>query len=363
MADAEHSLAGQMGHRGFAPAHVGDPHRDSLPLIETIKNKIARPPWLMIGVYMIAVGAVMYIAGVILIVPRFVFGLEAMLRPVAENLVWYSGAPVFFGLALALSDILIFFERKRAPRVYRDDPIDKEMVTVVLTAYNDEDSIGDAVRDFSSHPKVSDVIVVSNNSTDRTFEIAESAGAMTFNEPTQGYGACVYRCFREALSRTENELIVLCEGDRTFRASDIDKLLAYSPHADIVNGTRIVEMLRARSTQLTAFMFYGNLFAAKLLEAKHLGKTTLTDLGSTYKLMRRDALEFLMAKLTPGVNLEFNAHFLDVAMSSGVSLIEAPVTFHKRAGVSKGGNTDNLRAMKVGLGMIRGLTFGWRPER
>ena len=45
-----------------------------------------------------------------------------------------------------------------------------------------------------------------------------------------------------------SELIVLCEGDRTFRAYDLDKLLAYAPHADIVNGTRTVERLRARVT-------------------------------------------------------------------------------------------------------------------
>ena len=30
----------------------------------------------------------------------------------------------------------------------------------------------------------------------------------------------------------------------TYRAYDIDKFLAYAPHADIVNGTRIVEQLR-----------------------------------------------------------------------------------------------------------------------
>ncbi|MEL6361489.1 MAG: glycosyltransferase family 2 protein [Pseudomonadota bacterium] len=330
---------------------------------QAFKTMLAGPPWLMIGIYLMAIGAVMYVIGVMLVVPRVLFGLETALRPFAEDLVWYSGVPVFLGLAFALSDLLIFFEGKRAPRAYRNDPVVSPRITVALTAYNDEESIGPAVADFKSHPAVADVIVVSNNSSDGTFAAAEAAGAMTFNEPTQGYGACVYRCFREALSRTDNEIIVLCEGDMTFRAADISKLLAYAPHADVVNGTRTSEMLRAKTTQLTTFMFYGNLFAAKLLEAKHLGRATLTDLGTTYKLMRRDALEQLMAKLTPGVNLEFNAHFIDVAMSSGVSLIECPITFHQRTGESKGGNTSNIRAIKVGLGMIQGLTFGWRPTR
>ena len=43
---------------------------------------------------------------------------------------------------------------------------------------------------------------------------------------------------------------LLCEGDMTFRAADIEKLIAYAPHADIVNGTRTVEPLRAHKDRL-----------------------------------------------------------------------------------------------------------------
>ena len=85
----------------------------------------------------------------------------------------------------------------------------------------------------------------------------------------------------------------------TFRASDIDKLLAYADHAHIVNGTRIVEQLRDYSTQLSTFMYYGNFFVGKLLEAKHLGRGTFTDVGTTYKLIRRDSLLRLMPALKP----------------------------------------------------------------
>ena len=115
----------------------------------------------------------------------------------------------------------------------------------------------------------------------------------------------------------ETELIVLCEGDRTFRAYDLDKFIAYAPHADIVNGTRTVERLRQHQTQLSTFMYYGNLFVGKLLEARHLGKCTITDVGTTYKLCRRQALRQLLPTLDPSVNLEFNAYFLDKALASG----------------------------------------------
>lgn len=327
-----------------------------------VYKSVSAQPWLMYGIYLFCIGTLMYLAGVVLGVPRLLLGLDELLRPVAAWLVWYSGVPMLLGLAFALMDLLIFFEGKRTHRLYREDSMRDAKVSVALTAYNDEDSIGAAVADFINHPRVSNVIVVSNNSTDRTAEIAEQAGAVVFNEMQAGYGRCVYRCYEEALRLDDSDLIVLCEGDRTFRAADIDKLVAYSSHADIVNGTRIVEALRERKTQLTTFMFYGNLFVAKLLEAKHLGKGTLTDVGTTYKLIRRNALERLLPALNPAVNLEFNAHFIDTALANELTFIECPITFHPRVGESKGGNTDNMRAMKVGLNMMRGVTFGWRAS-
>ena len=107
-------------------------------------------------------------------------------------------------------------------------------------------------------------------------------------------------------------------------------------------------------------MYYGNVFVGKLLEAKHLGRSTITDVGTTYKLCRRAALLELLPKLDPAINLEFNAHFLDVALQQGIMLVECPITFHQRVGVSKGGNINNLRGLTVGLRMIWGIVFGWK---
>jgi glycosyltransferase involved in cell wall biosynthesis len=239
-------------------------------------------------------------------------------------------------------------------------PVDDRHVVVALTAYNDEESIGHAVADFSNHPMVKRVIVVDNNSRDKTNDLARAAGAIVFREMKPGYGNCVYRCFQEALAEQDVQLIVLCEGDMTFRARDLDKFLAYIDHADIVNGTRIVEQLREYSTQLSTLMYYGNFFVGKMLELKHLGRGTFTDVGTTYKVVRRKSLELLVPLLNPNINLEFNAHFLDTALAAGQRLVECPITFHPRVGISKGGNANNLRALRVGLRMMAGLCFGWR---
>jgi hypothetical protein len=317
-------------------------------------------PLLLYGALAFCLGIAMYLAGVLLVFPRYLLGLNAVLEPVSEWMVWYSGVPIVAGLALALTDLLLFLERKKPGTALRYEPLANRSVTVALTAYNDEESIAAAVEDFRSHPLVRRVIVVSNNSKDRTFERAEAAGALTFDELRPGYGRCVFRCLTEAARFEDTDLVVLCEGDLTFRAYDIDKLLAYAPHSDIVNGTRTAEPLRQPVTQLSTFMYYGNVFVGKLLEAKHLGRGTITDVGTTYKLCRRDKLLALLPRLDPSVNLEFNAHFLDTALGHGQVLVECPITFHQRVGVSKGGNINNLRGLSVGLRMIRGLVFGWK---
>jgi len=323
-----------------------------------------RVPWFLWGLLLFLAGISIYVMAILLSMLRLVLFLPAPVASWVARLLWISGAPSTFGIALMALDLCLLFPSKRgyARRLERQ-PEALEGLTVALTAYNDEASIGDAVRDFRAHPAVARVIVVDNESADRTSECAEQAGAVVVTEPKPGYGHCVYRCFQEALRIPDARLIVLCEGDRTFRAADLDKFLAYAGHADIVVGTRIVEQLRDYTTQLSTFMYYANFLGGKLLEAKHLGKGTYTDLGTTYKLVRREALEALMPKLDPRINLEFNAHFMDKALEAGQLMLECPITFHRRVGLSKGGNVDNRRAFRVGIRMLFGLVFGWRHLR
>ncbi|WP_239017910.1 glycosyltransferase [Sphingomonas aracearum] len=307
-----------------------------------------------------AFGLAAYLVGVLLFVPRYLLPWHAQLDRLAEWLVWYSGVPLVLGLALCLLDLLYLLRHRKPDHPIREEALPPSRVTVALTAYDDEDSIAESVRDFLSHPAVARVIVVSNNSKDATYPLAAEAGAITFDELQPGYGRCVHRCLSEAAAWADADLIILCEGDRTFRAYDIDKLIAYARHGDIVNGTRIVEPLRQYRTQLSTFMYYGNLFVAKLLEAKHLGRATLTDVGTTYKLCHRAALHRLLPAVDPAINLEFNAHLLDTALALNMVVVECPVTFHQRVGISKGGNVNDWRGFTVGLRMIRGILTDWR---
>jgi hypothetical protein len=312
------------------------------------------------GFLLVSIAVAAYVFGVALGPVRWLLLNPPLLRHFNEAIVWYSGIPLVAGTLLICWDLFGHVRRLRNLKSIRHDPPTNLRLTVVLTAYNDERSIGGAVKDFSAHPQVARVIVISNNSQDRTMEFAAQAGGMAFNETRQGYGACVHRALREALSHADTELTLLCEGDLTFRAADIEKFLAYIPHADVVNGSRIVEQLQDRNTQLSLFMHYGNLFAGKVLELKHLGMVSLTDVGTTYKLCRNAPLRELMTQLDPEVNLEFNAYFLDTALKAGLRILECPVTFYPRVGTSKGGNVNNRIATRLGLRMLWGIFVDWK---
>ncbi len=224
-------------------------------------------PFCLYGILFMLLGLAMYSFGEFVSIIRLLLRLGEPFRSWNQAIVWYSGMPFTLGLLLVAADLVLLLPIKRRSSLSRAlAPIPDRHVVVALTAYNDESCIADAVADFREHPLVEKIIVVENNSSDQTAAIARAAGAVVITEMNPGYGRCVYRCFQEALTEQDLELFVLCEGDMTFRAKDLEKLVAYIDHADVVNGTRIVEQLRQYSTQLTTFMYYGNFFVGKLLE-------------------------------------------------------------------------------------------------
>ena len=64
-------------------------------------------------------------------------------------------------------------------------------IVVIIPAYNEEDSIAKVIRELPVNI-ISEVIVVDNNSTDKTSDNAKSAGATVLFQPLKGYGnACL----------------------------------------------------------------------------------------------------------------------------------------------------------------------------
>jgi glycosyltransferase involved in cell wall biosynthesis len=218
-------------------------------------------------------------------------------------------------------------------------------VSVVLPAYNEEQSIRRAVEEFFATGVVEEVVVVNNNSTDRTAEEAAKTRARVVTETTQGYGAALTRGLQEAFG----DYIVMAEPDGTFVPSDILKLLTYAEDFEMVCGTRTTPQLIWNKANMGWFLRNGNTLVAKLLEVLH-NTCSLSDCGCTLRLVRREALQRFVHNMTVQ-----RSHFLPemviLARRAGLSIIEIPVNYRERQGQSK--ITGSWKGIwKTGLLMI-----------
>jgi glycosyltransferase involved in cell wall biosynthesis len=218
-------------------------------------------------------------------------------------------------------------------------------VSVVFPAYNEEAGIAAAVTDFGSLEAVDEVLVVDNNSRDRTSEEAQRAGARVVKESRQGYG----NALRRGLAEAHGEYVVLAEPDGTFMAKDVLKLLAYADDFDLVLGTRTTRELIWHGANMGWQLRWGNWVVAKLLQVLFDGPS-LSDCGCTLRLVRRSAAERMLPRFTVG-----GSHFLPemvcLALLQGQRLVEVPVNYRDRVGQSK--ITGSMQtALRVGARMV-----------
>jgi glycosyltransferase involved in cell wall biosynthesis len=223
-------------------------------------------------------------------------------------------------------------------------------VSVVMPAYNEEKGIATVVSSFLSIPEVDQAIVVDNNSGDRTAELATAAGATVIREDRRGYGYASQTALRSANS----DYVIIVESDVTFRAEDVRKFLAYAEDFDVVFGSRTSKSCIWEGSNMGPFLRYGNWAVGKLLEYMHNGPC-LTDVGCTYKLLRREALQFLTPMFTVGRS-HFSPELMILAIRSHLNCVEIPVHYGPRTGTSK--ITGSFwKAFRLGLRMIAMIVY------
>jgi glycosyltransferase involved in cell wall biosynthesis len=226
-------------------------------------------------------------------------------------------------------------------------------VSVVLPAFDEEASVGDAVRAFRARPEVDEVVVVDNNSRDRTAALAAAAGARVVPEARQGFG---FAC-RGGLAAARGELLVLAEPDGTFRAEDLPRLLAGLDGHDAVLGSRTDRALHEPGARMTGVHRLGNVAVARLLRALH-GGPRLSDVGCTYRALRRAAWERIAPALSVG-GVAFIPEMTIALVRAGLRCTEVGVRYGARRGESK--FTGNLRgSVRVGWRMTRVIVSRWR---
>jgi glycosyltransferase involved in cell wall biosynthesis len=225
-------------------------------------------------------------------------------------------------------------------------------ISVIIPAYNEEETIAEVVRDFKSHAAVDEVLVVDNNCRDATAERANAAGARVVRESAPGYG-CALRC---GLDASTGDWLVLVEADGSFRAHDLDKFLCYLPDANLVMGTRTTRQMVQQGANMPFHLRWGNVVAAKILEflwyVPH--EPRLTDVGCTYRAMTRDCWNFIRGGLTES-GPAFSPEVMCETLRHGLRIIEIPVHYFNRAGGSSKHSKNFAAIARTALKMLRAI--------
>ena len=201
-------------------------------------------------------------------------------------------------------------------------------IKVISPAFNEANSIGRVIADIPKH--VNEVIVVSNNSTDKTIAIAESAGATVLEENQRGYG---YACLKGLAYIKERlvkpDIIVFLDGDYSDYPEYLDVIVRpiIKCDVDLVIGARAKELREDGS--MTTPQIFGNWLATRLM--KLFFKSRFTDLGPFRAIKYETLLGLEMEDKTYGWTVEMQLK----ALKQRLAYTEVKVPYRNRIGVSK----------------------------
>lgn len=198
-------------------------------------------------------------------------------------------------------------------------------VSVIIPTRNEAQAIGRVIADLPADV-ITEVIVVDNNSTDGTPEIAASAGARVIAESRRGYGQA---CLTGIANSRAPDVIVFLDGDYSDRPAELPLLLApiAEGRADVVIGSRLAGARIPGALPWHARV--GNWLAAGLITKLYGIK--ITDLGP-FRAARADVLRAVdLQETTYGWAVEL----ILKGAAQGFRIVEIPVSYYPRIGKSK----------------------------
>ena len=221
-------------------------------------------------------------------------------------------------------------------------------VAVLVPCYNEQAAIAQVVGNFRAELPAADIYVYDNNSTDRTVEVARTAGAMVRREGRQGKGHVVRRMFADV----DADIYVLVDGDATYDAASVRTMVArlIDDRLDMVVGVR-------RDQEQAAYRL-GHRFGNRLLTgfvARVFG-AAFADMLSGYRVFSRRFVKSFPA-LSGGfeIETELTVHALELELP--VAEIETPYYARPEGSHSK------LNTWRDGVRILNTIVKLYRSER
>lgn len=201
-------------------------------------------------------------------------------------------------------------------------------VSLVLPCLNEEAGVRATIEGIP-HDRIDEIVVVDNNCTDRTADVARECGARVVRQPIPGYGAAL----RMGIASASGDIIVTMDGDNTYPTIAVPYLLDILTHdsLDFISAARIpVDMTQSWNN---IQRYYGNMGLSLFVYLVH--NVWLQDSQSGMWVFRRRVLDWLHPVST---GMPFSEEFKLLAfLSEEIAAREVPIqfTYKDRLGQSK----------------------------
>ena len=228
---------------------------------------------------------------------------------------------------------------EHVPDTLMTEPLD---VSIIIPCLNEEKSIAECVTKalawLSQSGMTGEVVVVDNNSTDRTSEVARQAGARVIFEQLRGKG----NAFRTGMREASGRYIVMSDGDATYDLSHLDQMIEPLKQGyDMVIGNRLKGEMESKSMPWLHKHIGNPLFNALI---GLIARQRMGDVLSGLRSFTREAWA-TMAPVSTGFELES-----EMCLRAGrhhLKVKDVPVSYAVRRAPSK----------------LSGLTHGWAITR
>ncbi len=208
------------------------------------------------------------------------------------------------------------------------DKKEKNSISVIIPAYNEEKSIEETINKVKLTLKKTrinhEIIVIDDGSKDKTKEIIKNKFKdiiLIEQEENRGYGASL----KEGIKNAKYKWIAITDADGTYPIEEISKLLEYIPKYTMVVGARTKKGAKIPSLRKPAKWFLNKL-------ANYLTKTKIPDLNSGLRVFRKDAAERFESLLPDGFS--FTTTITIACLSNNYKLKYLPIDYYKREGKS-----------------------------
>lgn len=202
-------------------------------------------------------------------------------------------------------------------------------ISIIIPAYNEEKTLFEIVEKVKSVNMWSlekEIIVVDNNSKDKTYEIAKSIpNIKVFIEKTKGKGAAVKRGFKEA----SGDILTIQDADLEYDPNDLIKIVKpiLDGKTEITNGVRIENRLR-ESNRISVGILGGIGNNIITLTTNLLYFNNADEYEGCYKAFTRKII-----RETPVMtnDFDFDNELICKILKKGYKIIDVPIHYYPRS--------------------------------